>query len=68
VSKREKVPGLDKKRTDIILGGLAPLMGLLRNYEGKEIYINGMGFVKDSSLNTIISTPGIRQALWFMMF
>jgi exopolyphosphatase / guanosine-5'-triphosphate,3'-diphosphate pyrophosphatase len=43
VNKRERVPGLDKKRSDIILGGLAPLMGLLRKFEGKEIYINGSG-------------------------
>lgn len=43
VNKREKVPGLDKKRTDIILGGLAPLMGLLRKFEVKEICINGSG-------------------------
>ncbi len=43
VNKRDNVPGLDKKRTDIILGGLAPLMGLLRNFEAKEVCINGNG-------------------------
>ena len=41
--RRQKVQGLDRKRSDIIVGGLAPLMGLMRFCETKEICINGNG-------------------------
>ena len=41
--KRRKVPGLAKERTDIIVGGLAPIINLIKIIQAKQVCICGNG-------------------------